>query len=95
MFPALDAKAAGFKVYTVMDASGDPSEMVSRTTLARVSQAGIIPTTANAVICELHRTWNRPDAAAIAEVYTMVSPNYGAVMESFQKAQEVAKAGSK
>jgi hypothetical protein len=25
MFPALDAKAAGFKVYAVMDASGDPS----------------------------------------------------------------------
>jgi nicotinamidase-related amidase len=95
MFPALDAKAAGFKVYTVMDASGDPSEMVSRTTLARFSQAGIIPTTANAVICELHRTWNRPDAAEIAKVYTMVSPNYGAVMESFQKAQDVARLGSK
>ncbi|HET6328649.1 MAG TPA: isochorismatase family protein [Planctomycetaceae bacterium] len=95
MFPALDAKAAGFKVYTVMDASGDPSEMVSRTTLARFSQAGIIPTTANAVICELHRTWNRPEAAEIAQVYTMVSPNYGAVMESFQKAQDVAKGGSK
>ena len=39
MFPALDAKAAGFKVYTVMDASGDPSEMASRTTLARFTQA--------------------------------------------------------
>ena len=35
MFPALDAKAAGFKVYAVMDASGDPSERASRTTLAR------------------------------------------------------------
>ena len=35
MFPALDAKAAGFKVYAVMDASGDPSEFASRTTLAR------------------------------------------------------------
>ena len=34
MFPALDAKAAGFNVYAVMDASGDPSEFVSRTTLA-------------------------------------------------------------
>jgi len=95
MFPALDAKAAGFKVYTVMDASGDPSELVSRTTLARFSQAGIIPTTANAVICELHRTWNRPEAAEIAKVYTIVSPNYGAVMESFQKAQEVVKGGAK
>jgi nicotinamidase-related amidase len=35
-FPALDAKAAGFNVYAVMDASGDPTEFVSRTTLARV-----------------------------------------------------------
>ena len=43
MFPALDAKAAGYKVYAVIDASGDPSEMVSRTTLARFAQAGIIP----------------------------------------------------
>ncbi|HSF32985.1 MAG TPA: isochorismatase family protein [Candidatus Tectomicrobia bacterium] len=90
MFPALDAKAAGFKVYAVMDASGDPSEMVSRTTLARFTQAGIVPTTANAVICELHRTWNRPEAADIATLYTIVAPNYAAVMESYQKAQEVA-----
>jgi hypothetical protein len=35
MFPTLDAKAAGFKVYAVIDASGDPCELVLRTTLAR------------------------------------------------------------
>jgi nicotinamidase-related amidase len=92
MFPALDAKAAGFRVYAVMDASGDPSEMASRTTLARFTQADIIPTSANAVICEVHRTWNRPDAAQLAELYTMVSPNYRAVMESYQKAQSVVQA---
>jgi nicotinamidase-related amidase len=91
MFPALDAKAEGFKVYAVMDASGDPSEMASRTTLARFIQAGVVPISANAVICELHRTWNRPDAAQLAELYCMVSPNYQAVMESYQKAQEVAQ----
>ena len=34
MFPALDARAAGFNVYAVVDASGDPSQMASRTTLA-------------------------------------------------------------
>jgi nicotinamidase-related amidase len=95
MFPALDAKAAGFKVYTVMDASGDPSEMVSRTTLARFTQAGIVPTSANAVICEVHRTWNRPDAAELAELYCMVSPNYRAVIESYQKAQEAVTAKAK
>lgn len=95
MFPALDAKAAGFKVYAVMDASGDPSEMASRTTLARFTQAGIVPTGANAVICEVHRTWNRPDAAELAELYCMVSPNYRAVIESYQKAQEVVTAKAK
>ena len=88
MFPALDATAAGFKVYAVIDASGDPSELASRTTLARFAQAGIIPTSTNAVICELHRTWNRPEAAALAQLYAMVAPNYRAVMESFQRAQE-------
>lgn len=91
MFPALDAKAAGYDVYAVIDASGDPSELVSRTTLARFAQAGIVPTTANAVICEVHRTWNRPEAAEIAQLYTLVAPNYAAVIESYQKAQEAAQ----
>jgi hypothetical protein len=79
MFPALDATAAGFKVYAVMDASGDPSEMASRTTLARFVQGGVVPTTANAVICEIHRTWNRPEAAELAQLYTMVAQLWRAI----------------
>jgi len=94
MFPALDAKAAGFKVYAVMDASGDPSEMASRTTLARFVQGGVIPTSTNAVLSEVHRTWNRPEAAEIAKLYGLVSPNYAAVSESYKKAQEVARAAA-
>src|SRR5262245_22910346 len=90
MFPALDAKAAGFNVYAVIDASGDPSEMASRTTLARFVQGGVIPTTTNAVLCESHRTWRRPEAAELAKLYGMVAPNYVAVGESYQKAREVA-----
>jgi nicotinamidase-related amidase len=92
MFPALDAKAAGFNVYAVIDASGDPSEMVSRTTVARFAQSGVVPTTANAVICELHRTWRRPEAAEIADIYTVATPNYRAVMESHQSAKDVGSA---
>ena len=92
MFPALDAKAAGYDVYAVMDASGDPSIMASQTTLARFAQADIVPTTTNAVICELHRTWRRPEAAEIADIYTVATPNYRAVMESYQKAREVGSA---
>jgi nicotinamidase-related amidase len=91
MFPALDAKAAGYKVYAVMDASGDPSELASRTTLARFAQAGIVPTTAKAVLSEVHSTWNRPDAAELAKLYGLAVPNYAAVAESHQKAQEAAR----
>ena len=91
MFPALDAKAAGFDVYAVMDASGDPSDMASRTTLARFAQAGVVPTTANAVLCEAHRTWARPEAADLAKLYGIVAPNYAAVVESYVRAQEAAK----
>jgi len=90
-FPALDALAEGYRVYAVMDASGDPSEFASRVTLARFTQAGVIPTSANAVMCEFQRHWNRPNNAPWAELYTMVAPNYAAVMESYQKAQESVK----
>ena len=91
MFPALDAKEAGFKVYAVIDASGDPSEIASRTTVARFAQAGIVPISTNAVLCELHRTWNRPEAAQIAKLYEIVAPNYTAVSESYTKALEVGR----
>ena len=90
MFPALDAKAAGFKVYAVMDASGDPSEIASRTTLARFVQGGVIPTTTNAVLAETHRTWNRPEATEIAKLISLTAPNYVAVIESYERAKEVA-----
>ncbi|HTP90573.1 MAG TPA: isochorismatase family protein [Xanthobacteraceae bacterium] len=89
MFPALDAKAAGFNVYAVMDASGDPTEFVSRTTLARFIQGGIVPTSTNATISELHRTWARPEAAQIADIYTVATPNYRAVMESYDNAKRI------
>lgn len=91
MFPALDAKAAGFKVYTVMDASGDPSEMASRITLARIAQAGVIPVSANAVLSEMHRTWNRPEAAELGKLYGLAAPNYAAVVESYVTARDVEK----
>lgn len=88
MFPALDAKAAGYDVYAVIDAPGDPSEMASRVSVARFAQAGVVPTTTNAVLSETHRTWNRPEAADLAQLYALVAPNYSAVIESYVRAQE-------
>ena len=91
MFPALDAKAAGYKVYAVTDASGDPSLLASSTSIARFVQGGVIPTSTNAVLSEVHRTWNRPEAGEIAKLYGLVSPHYAAVAESFQRAQQAAR----
>lgn len=90
-FPALQAKADGYEVYAVIDASGDPSEMASRTTLARLAQAGIVPVTTNAVMGEFQRSWNRPDAARWGALYDELVPNYRAASESYQRAQEAAK----
>ena len=91
MFPALDAIAAGFDVYAVIDASGDPSEMASRVSVARFVQGGVKPTSTNALLSEMHRTWARPEAAELAKLYALVAPNYAAVMESYARAQQAAR----
>ena len=90
-FPALAAKAAGYHVFAVLDASGDPSDFVSRITMTRLAQAGVVPTSANAVLCEFQRHWNRPNNDAYGALYVQVAPNYGAVIESFRSAQEAAR----
>jgi nicotinamidase-related amidase len=87
-FPALQAKADGYKVYFVTDASGDPSSMASQTTIARLSQAGVIPVSTNVVLCEFQRSWNRPDAGEWGKIYLQMLPHYKAVAESYQRAQK-------
>ena len=91
MFPALDARAAGYDVYAVLDASGDPSEFASRISLARFVQGGVKPISTNALLSEVHRTWARPEAAELAQLYALAAPNYAAVIESFLTAQAVAR----
>ncbi|HWQ93006.1 MAG TPA: isochorismatase family protein [Clostridia bacterium] len=90
-FPAFQAKADGYKVYFVTDASGDPSIIASQTTMARAVQAGIIPVTSNVVLCEMQRTWNRPDATQWGALYSDLVPNYRLGVESYNRAQEAAK----
>ncbi len=90
-FPALQAKADGYKVYFVTDASGDPSVMASQTTVARAVQAGIIPVSTNVVLCEFQRTWNRPDAEKWGAIYSQIVPNYRLAVESYQRAQQAAR----
>jgi len=44
----------------------------------------------DALLSELHRTWARPEAADLAQLYGLVAPNYAAVMESYMRAQQAA-----
>lgn len=80
-FPALSAKAAGYKVYAVVDASGNWSKMATDLTIARLAQAGVIPVDTFAILAELQKTWNRPDALDYANLLADVAPNYRLLME--------------
>lgn len=94
-FPALQARTAGYTVYAVIDASGDMSEMASGAAILRMSQAGVIPVTTNAVMAEFQRTWARPDAAAWGALYSELVPHYRAATESYQRALAVGARGKK
>jgi nicotinamidase-related amidase len=90
-FPSISAVHAGYQVFAVIDASGTYSKMAEEITLARIVQAGVVPMDTAAVASELQQTWNRPDAAEWAEVYTKIFPAYQLLIESYGKAQDVVK----
>ncbi|MBA3994890.1 MAG: amidohydrolase [Cyanobacteria bacterium DS2.3.42] len=92
-FPALSAVASGYKVFCVIDASGNWSKMATDITIARIVQAGAMPTDTFAVLGELMSTWNRPDAMEFAQVMVDIIPPFKALMESYAKAQSVQKDG--
>lgn len=82
-FPALQARAEGYKVYAVIDASGDRSETAQRATVQRMAQVGIIPVTTNVVLAEFQRTWARPDSTKWGALYSELVPAYRAAVESY------------
>jgi nicotinamidase-related amidase len=93
-FPTICALAAGYKVYAVVDACGNWSKMATDLTLARVTQAGAVPIDTLAVISEMQQTWNRPDALEYANIFAdHMMPGYRLLMESYDKAQNVAVHG--
>ena len=93
-FPTLSALVAGYKVFCIIDASGNWSRMATDLTIARITQAGAIPIDTYAVLSELMSTWNRPDAMDFAMVSVdHIVPPYRALMESYDKAQSVQKVG--
>lgn len=93
-FPALSALVAGYKVFCIIDASGNWSKMATDITVARIAQAGAVPIDTNAVLGELMSTWNRPDAMEFAQVTMdhIILP-YRCLVESYDKAQNVQRDG--
>lgn len=67
-FPAVSAIKEGYNVYCVVDASGNWSKIATDITIARVTQAGAIPTDTFAIIAELMQTWNRAEGSRFAEI---------------------------
>ena len=92
-FPALSAVEAGYRVFCVIDASGNWSKMATDITIARVSQAGCMPIDTFAVLCEIMSTWNRTDAAEYAAVMAELIPPFQALNECYAKAQSVKEKG--
>ena len=93
-FPTLSALAAGYKVFNIIDASGNWSKLATEITLARVTQAGAMPTDTLAVLAEIMHTWNRADALEFAAVMVEhLVPHFRLLMESFEKAQRVQRDG--
>ncbi len=56
-FPALEALAAGYEVYAVIDASGGTSTVAHEMAIQRMTQAGVIPVTWQQVMLEFQRDW--------------------------------------
>jgi nicotinamidase-related amidase len=84
-FPALCAKAEGYKVYAVVDASGNWSAMATDLTIARLAHAGVVVVDTFAIIAELQKTWNQPDALNYANIFAdHVVPNYRLLIESHE-----------
>ena len=93
-FPTLSALEAGYKVFNVVDASGNWSTMATDITLARVVQAGAFPIDTFALLAELMVTWNRDDAMDFAAVMSdHIVPHYRLLIESYNKAQSVQEGG--
>ena len=74
--PALSAKADGYDVYVITDASGDVSKEAHEQAVSRMIQAGIKPMTSMQYLLELQRDWARSET--YVAVTTLVKKYGGA-----------------
>ncbi|KIT15162.1 isochorismatase family protein [Jannaschia aquimarina] len=82
-FPAIEMAAEGYHVIAAIDASGDYSDLASQTTIARLQQAGVVVESTFSILSQVHDTWDEQNTPVMAEAYSLVTPEYGAVLESY------------
>lgn len=91
-FPTLTSLVAGYRVFCVVDASGNWSQMATDLVIARIVQAGATPIDTYATVAEIMGTYNRPDAMEFLGVLVdHVVPAYRALTESYDQAQRAAR----
>lgn len=87
--PAMSAKAEGYDVYVITDASGDVSKEAHEMAVQRMLQAGIKPMTSIQYLLELQRDWAR--AETYKAVTDLVKKYGGAYGIGIQYAHEMLK----
>jgi nicotinamidase-related amidase len=86
-FVSLSAKAAGYEVYAVLDASGTWNRLVEDVAIARMVQAGVVPITWVAVGAELVRDWRSETGVAHGKMMGAYLPFSGNNTASFLAAK--------
>jgi nicotinamidase-related amidase len=66
--PAISATASGYTAYALLDVSGTWSDLIERGAIARLAQAGVIPTNWTAVTAELQTDLSLAKAQGTARV---------------------------
>jgi nicotinamidase-related amidase len=93
MFASLSARARGYNVHAVLDASGTTNVLARETSVLRLQQAGVTLNSTVGVISELLRDWKTPGGPGTAEIFAeLAMPFYGAVMESHTSASGATQA---
>jgi nicotinamidase-related amidase len=76
--PALSAKAEGYDVYVITDASGDVSKEAHEMAINRMMQAGVKTMTSMQYILELQRDWARAETyKAVTDLVKKYGGAYG------------------
>ena len=87
--PALSAKAEGYDVYVITDASGDVTKEAHEMAINRLVQAGVKPITSIQYLFELQRDWARGET--YKAVTDLVKKYGGAYGIGIQYAHEMLK----